>query len=398
MNKKKTILLSIGILVVAAIVTFFIFVTEPEASRSGATKTTAMLVDVADVAEGNFNPTLIATGTVQPSKEIILSPRVNGEVIRRGQNFIPGGIVKKGQLLLQLDPSDYRNTLELRKSELSQAQADLNIEEGRQAVAEKDYQLVEESLSDENMQLVLRQPQLNAVKARVAAAEAAVNQANLQLNRTTIYAPFDAQVITRNVNVGSQVAPGDNLARLVGTDAYWVVVSLPLSKLSRLSFPMEEDEMGSEVIIRDRKAWKDGEQRMGYLYKMIGALESQTRMARVLVIVPDPLGADDPEKPKLVINSFVEAEIEGDQLQDVIRLNRDYLRENETVWVKKNDKLDIRNVDIIFQDAKYAYIRKGLNGGDSIVTTNLATVTEGAPLKINEEKTEVKPTGSQAQL
>ncbi len=387
MTKKKKLLICFIILIVAGGITALIFLTEPTATRTGATKETAMLVEVTKVQRGTFQPTIVATGTVQPSKDIILSPRVSGEVIRHAQAFTPGGFVKKGELLLQIDPADYKNTLALRKSDLQQAMSDLNIEMGRQDVAQKGYQLVDETLPEMNKDLILREPQLNAVKATVAGARSAVEQAALNLQRTKIRAPFDAHVLNRNVNEGSQVAPGDDLGRLVGMEEYWVVATVPLSSLRWLSFSDVGQAKGSTVRVRDRKAWGKEEYRTGYLYRLIGALEDQTRLARVLVSVPDPLAYQNDSLPTLMINAFVEASIQAEALPDVVRLARDYVRENETVWVMEEGKLQIREVEIKFRDAQYAYISSGLSDDDQVVTTNLSTVTDGVKLRLKESDT-----------
>ena len=90
------------------------------------------------------------------------------------------------------------------------------------------------------------------------------------------------------------------------------------------------------------------------------------------------------DKPALVIGSFVEASIQGKKVADVIRINRDYVRKNDTVWVMQDQKLDIRKIQIVFSDANYAYVKKGLNKDDLVVTTNLATVVEGAGLRVEE--------------
>jgi len=386
MSKRKTLLICLIILVVAGGITAFIFLTEPTAKQAGATKETAMLVQVVGVQRGTFQPEIVATGTVQPSEDVTLSPLVNGEIVKRAAAFNPGGFVQKGEFLLQIDPSDYRNTLQLRKSDLLQAEADLAIEQGRQDVARQDYELVDDIVNIESSGLVLREPQLNSVKARVEAAKAAVSQAELNLRRTTIRAPFDAHILSRNANLGSQVAPGDNLGRLVGMDEYWVVVTLPLSKLPYISLP-SNGKRGSEVQIRDPKAWEADKYRKGYVYQLVGALEDQTRLARLLVSVPDPLGYQNDTLPPLMINSFVETRVLADSLTDVVRLNRDYLRENQTVWVMEKGELSIREVAVKFMDAKYAYIANGLQDEDQIVTTNLSTVVEGSPLRTSESDT-----------
>lgn len=384
MTTKKKLIITGTIILVGVVLMIIIFSTEPTASREGATKETAMLVEVNQVERGDFRPTIVATGTVAPEQDIVLSPQISGEVIRLSSSFTPGGFVKKGDVLLQIDPLDYENIVEQRMSDLNQALADLNIEMGRQKVAQKDYQLLDEELTEENKSLVLREPQLETARARVEAARAALKQAEVDLWRTTIRAPFDAHIINRNVNVGSQVSPGIKLARLVGIDAYWIVTTVPLSHIKWLTFPAGKNETGSKVIIRNRTAWSEDDYRTGYLYKLIGALEDQTRMARVLVRVEDPLVHKSTSSglPPLMIGSFVETNILGDVIENVIKLNRDYLRKDDKVWVMEDSLLHIKDVEVVFRDDEYAYIKSGLNENDKIVTTNLSTVTDGARLRV----------------
>lgn len=385
MSTKKTLLICLLILVLGGMTTAFIFMTEPVAERSGAVRESAMLVDVTGVEQGTFVPTIQAMGTVEPSQDINLSPRVSGEVLRVASGFTPGGTVRKGEVLLQLDPADYENTLAQRQSTLSQAIADLNIELGRQKVAEQDFALLGDTLNLENRSLVLREPQLDAARANVAAARAAVEQAELELARTTLRAPFDAHILTRNVNVGSQVAPGEELGRLVGLDTYWVVATVPQSELRWLRFA-SSGEAPSEVRVRNRTAWSEDEYRAGTLHQLVGALENQTRLARVIVDVPDPMAylPQNTGAPPLMIGSFVEANIAGRQLTDVIRIPRDYVRDNQRVWLMVEGTLRIQDVDIIFEDEDYAYIAGGLDVDARVVTTNLSTVVDGAPLRIGE--------------
>lgn len=388
MSKNKTLIISAVIFLISAVITFIIFMTEPEAQREGATIQTAMLVDVVQVSQGNYTPVVIATGNVQAAKDITLSTQVGGEVVEISENFIPGAFVKEGDVLLQINPADYRNTLQLRKSDLQLAQADLRIEMGRQDVARKDFELIGQEMTPDNQALVLREPQLEAAKASVAAAEAAVQQARLNLQRTTIRAPFDAHIITRNANVGSQLAPGSELGRLVGMDEYWVVANVPVAKVSWLTFEENGANPGSEVKIFNNTSWFGGQYRRGSLFQLVGALDAATRLARVLISVPDPLAyeTNNDTIPPLMIGTFVEAHIQAREIKNVIRLNRDYLRKGKTVWVMEDGKLDIREVDILFQDAEYAYIRKGLSDKDKVVTTDLSTVVEGSGLRMAESR------------
>ncbi len=389
---RRTVLICLFILVVCGGLLAFIFYTQPTARRAAGTRSTAMLVDVAAVDTGTYRPQIEAMGTVQPVRDIVLRSRVSGRVIDRSSEFTPGGFVEDGQLLLRLDPSDYRNTVRQRRSEVRQARSDLQLEMGQQDVAEQEYELLGDTLTPENRSLVLREPQLEAARSKLESARAALDQARLELRRTRIRAPFPAQILQRNVNIGSQVASGDNLARLVGIDTYWVETTVELSKLRWLDFPTNSQAAGSPVRIRDRSAWPGGVYRTGRVDRHVGELDDQARMARVLISVDDPLGrqADAADSPSLVVGSFVEVQIQGREIQNVVRLNRDYLREDGTVWVMQDGQLDIRDVQVVFQDEHHAYIRQGLDADDRVVTTNLSTVVDGAPLRLNGAESEVE--------
>ena len=85
--------------------------------------------------------------------------------------------------------------------------------------------------------------------------------------------------------------------------------------------------------------------------------------------------------PELIIGSFVEVSIKAKELKDVVRLNRDYIRKDDTVWIMEDGQLKIQEVDIIFRDKQYGYIASGLSEKDNVVMTNLTTVVNGARLR-----------------
>jgi len=81
---------------------------------------------------------------------------------------------------------------------------------------------------------------------------------------------------------------------------------------------------------------------------------------------------------------LLQTEIEGKPIEHVIRLRRNYVRDEDTVWVKKDDKLEIRKVVVDFRDSEFAYVSSGLDDGDEVVTSTLATPAEGIGLKKKE--------------
>ncbi|WP_138429596.1 efflux RND transporter periplasmic adaptor subunit [Fodinibius saliphilus] len=383
MSWKRTVILCLAILLGSALMVLFIFSTEPSAQKTGATQKTAMLVETVEVQKGSYHPRIEGMGTVIPVRDIMLSPRISGQILEVTSKMTPGNYVEKGDTLLKIDPTDYQNALQQRKSQLTQAKSDLVIEMGRQQAARKEYEAYGDTLPAQNKALVLRNPQLQSARAQVQSAEAALLQAKENLARTVITAPFNAQVLSRNVNIGSQVAPGNTLGRLVGTDHFWVEATVPVSKLKWIPIP-ENSSSDTVVTIKNRSAWSPIQKRKGVIDKVLGSLEGQTRMARILVTVPDPhtYQNESSSRPKLMLGSYVQTIIKGKQLPNIFRIDRDYIRNDETVWVMKNGKLDIRSVSILLQDAKYAYISNGLENNEQLVTTNLSNPTQSAPLRL----------------
>lgn len=389
--------------------------TEPTAQKDKSSRKSSALVETVTIERGTYSPRLVVLGTVEAAQDIVLSPRVRGQVTEMSEKLVPGGMISEGELLFRIDAADFQNTVSIRKSELAQVEASREIEQARQRLAEKELKMLEGSIDGTNRSLVRREPQIASIEAQVSAAKAAVERATLDLERTTVYAPFAAQVLSRSVNVGSQIGPGDEVARLIGLKEYWIMAAVPVRTLRWVQFPesVEGSEAnpesenvpvgveGSKAILRNPDVWGEGVERHAKIERMIGTLDNQTRLARVLIVVDDPLGKESGEPP-LILNSLIETEIEGRPIVDVIRLKRDYVRENDTVWVMVDNKLQIRATEVVFRDIEFAYISAGLETGDEVVTTTLATVAEGVALrKVGEPAAEDKvaeeePSGDEA--
>lgn len=368
------------LLVGAAYAVYMIYINEPVAKQEAATRRSAALVETVTVEHGSFRPQIVVLGVVRPAQEVELSPRVSGRVIAMDKALDPGSTVKAGQPLLTLDPEDYEQVLTIRKSEHAQIQALLEIEMGRQAVARQEFELLGETIDPDNRALVLREPQIATLKAQLQAAQAQVDQAQLDVQRTTVTAPFDAHVLSRSVNVGSEVSPGDRLAHLVGAEEYWVMASVPMRDLAWLRLP-DQGQAGDTVLVRQTSAWPAYTYREGRLSRLIGAVDPETRMANILITVPDPL-AQSLDGPMMILGTIVEVRIAAEELKDVVRLPRTLLRQNDTVWVMDpNSKLSIRKPTIVYRDSTYAYITDGLSDGEQIVSTSLSAVTNGLDLR-----------------
>lgn len=395
---RRRLGLPLLILLGAVAIAFYLMRTSPSAERTPRPRQ-ARLVQVEKVAASSRTATVQAFGTVQPAREIVLRPQVGGRIVAVDPDFAPGGRFARGETLLRVDPSDYELAVRQRESELAQALADLRVERGNQVVAEREFALLGETLDEQDRDLVLRGPQLETVRARVAGARAALAAARLDLERTVLTAPFDALMRSRAVELGAQVEPGAELATLVATDAYWIEVSVPVDQLRWIRFPGGEGAPGSPVRVYDEAAWGPGVHREGEVVRLLGDLESEGRMARVLIVVRDPLGTDaaagiaDADTdgvadapPRLLLGAYLRTEIEGRNLADVIALDRELLREGDRVWLLDDQgRLEIRPVTVGFRASDRVLVTAGLRAGERVVRSDLSAPVAGMPLRTQAE-------------
>lgn len=343
----------------------------------------ARLVEVIRAAPGGHTVTVTAWGEVLPARQLTVRPRVSGRVMALGDGVEPGAVLPAGATLLRLDPADYRLAVERARSELTRARADLALEQGRQAVARREYELLGEKVDDAERRLILRQPQLQTAQAAVASAEADLADARLNLARTTIVAPFEALVLSREVSPGAEVSASTALAELVGVDTWWVELQVPAGALRWIRFP-EGETPGSAVALSHQGVWPGGVTRTGRVLRLRGDLADQGRLARVLVAVDDPVARseDAAGSPRLLLGAFMRAEVRGLAVDGSVALEPQWLHGDDTVWIMDDDgELEIRPVAVAYRDTQRVLVTGGIESGERIVTSQLSTPVAGMPLR-----------------
>lgn len=369
--------------------TWYLVETGPKAQPKKGGGRNARLVEVEVACRSDVNTTIKAMGTVKPALQIDLQPRVAGEVIEVSEDWVPGRLYAEGELILRIDPTDYDLIVRQQKSDVAKVKSLYRLEVGNQTIAKSEYELLGETIREEDRDLVLRKPQLDSVQAAVEAAEAALAKAEIDLQRTEVTAPFNAIVASRSVDLGAQVSTQTRLAALVGTDEYWLELSLPVDQLRWIEIPRLAGEVGSLLRVFDEAAWGKGVSREGRVIRLAGEVEAEGRMARVYAVVADPLGLSEENSgaPQLLIGSFVSVEIEGRLLEGVVQLSRRLLRGDDRVWIVDEDgRLEIRSVTVAFSGRDTVLVSEGLEDGDRIVTTKLGAAVAGMPLRTVEEE------------
>ncbi len=381
--------LPLVILSTAAVAAWSLMETAPKAKRQPPPRM-ARLIEVEPVRFGTETVTVEAMGTVLAAREITLQARVDGQVDWISENFVPGGLFEKGQRILTLDDTDYALVVKQKEAAVAEVESDLAIERGQQSIAKREYELVGKNrkMTETERDLVLRQPQLASIQATLQTAKAALKQAQLDVQRTVINAPFDAIVQERTVDIGAQIGTSTSIATLIGTEIYWIKVSVPVDQLKWIDIPRADGEAGSTVRIYDESAWGPEVYRTGAVIRMTGGLETEGRMAQLLVAIDDPL-AQLPEhvgQPVLLIGSYVRAEIEGVRIGPAAILDRQLIRDQNTVWLLDDENnLRIQQVRIAYRGVDRVVIDDGLAEGQQVVKTDLSAPVSGMPLRVQKE-------------
>ena len=374
--------LPLAVLAGAAAGVYALMAEESSTERAPERSEPARLVETVAVDRGPRTATVQAWGEVIPADEVQVAPRVSGEIVETADDLEAGGRVRKGQVLARIDDSDYEVALRQAKTDLAKAKAALRIEQGNQKVAETEAELLNQELSDQERDLVLRQPQQQQARAEVDSAEAAVEDAQLDLTRTEIRAPFDAVVQSVSIDVGSQVAAGTTIAQLIATDRYFVELAVPAAKLRWIEARHDGPGSGSQVELANPSVWGKGRTRTGEVVRVRPDLSEQGRMAGVLVEVTDPLDRE----PPMLVGSYLRGRIAGRALNRVVALDRAYMREDDSVWVMtEENRLEIRAVEIAYRGPEKVYVSVGLGRGERVVTSEIATPTDGMKLRTRDD-------------
>ena len=330
----------------------------------------------------NFPVELEMMGKVSPAREAVLKAQVSGKIVSVSDNFVPGGFFEEGEEILKVDPADYELAVKSKRSAYKQALAAYQLEEGQQKIAKNEIEILQRNTGKtiKATDLALRKPQLAQAKASLDAAKASLDIALLDLERTSLTAPFDAIVTTRNTDLGNVIAAQTQLATLVATDEYWVNIDIPLNDLPWLNIP------GASTLIKlgEVRGWREG-----VVYKQSGKVDEQSRLSGVIVQVADPLllGEDtDKTAFPLVLGDYVPVKLIGKTLEGAARIPQQYVRKSDTgedvVWLEQGGRLVIQPVTVAYKDRAYAYVIGGLEYASNLVTSNIVTPVAGMDIVV----------------
>lgn len=348
----------------------------------------ALLVDVIEARQQRVRFTIGSQGGVQPRTETTLVAEVSGKISQVSPEFIAGGFFNKGQVLLQIDPSDYQTALKRAEANLASQRARLADEKARSEQALRDWQNL--GRSGEPSELVLRKPQVAEALANVSAAEADVDKARRDLERTRISLPYDGLVKRKLVDIGQFVAPGTQLGVTFAIDTAEVRLPLSADDVAYLDLPAPTASGESEPlpvtlaanVAGTRQTWQ------AEIVRTEGVVDEASRVIYAVAEVTDPYGVlGESRQQPLKIGTFVSAEILGRDAGEVVVLPRLALQADNTVLVaNESDELEVRPVVVVRAEPHQVYISAGVADGERVVTTNIEAPVPGTRLAINNRR------------
>jgi RND family efflux transporter MFP subunit len=343
------------------------------------------LVESIKVRSGSHLVIVRGTGTVQAAQVVSIIPQVSGRITSMPPALVSGGFFRKDEPLFEIDRTDYRLALAQAEAAKARAEYDLARMESQAQVARKEWESI--NTGAEPNPLVVYEPQMKDARASLKSAEAAVERARVDLDRTRVLVPFNSRVSSEEIDLGQYVRAGSPVAMLAGTDTAEIVVPLPLDELHWVRIPRGPGGKGAkaDVVMKiggQRFVWK------GVVVRSLGEVGLKDRMMQVVVSVADPYGLKNMAtgevegKPALAVGTFVDVVLEGKRLGRAFSIPRRALRDDSTVWMVDNEnKLRIKKVVTARIEHDSVIVTGGLTDGDTVVVTPLSGAADGMKLR-----------------
>jgi RND family efflux transporter MFP subunit len=324
-------------------------------------------------------------GTVTPKREITLVTQVAGSVVQVDDEFVNGGFFKEGQALIQVDDRDHQLSLIRAKARVAEAAQLLATEKGRAYQAKREWRDLGNAEAND---LFLRKPQLAAAKANLEAAKADQKKADLDIERAQISVPFTGRIRETFVNLGQYLSPGSKVATVYDTSVAEIRLALTDRQAALIDMPFgfrgahEGAETGAPVTISgmiagERYSW------IGRVARTDASIDTSSRFYYVVAEVVDPFVVDPASvQVPLVVGLFVDAQISGRPIDNVITLPREALFKRDWVYtLSAENKIQAKQINLLHINEKQAWVKGDIAPGEAVVVARQGYLGEGLVVK-----------------
>jgi len=316
-------------------------------------------------------------GEVSPKTDINLIPQVSGRIVTVSDDFAEGGSFEAGETLVKIDDSDYK--LAVTRAQASVAQAQVRLEQELADARIKRKQWDEWVKDGDPTPLALNAPQVAEAQANLRAAEADLETANLNLARTNLSVPFKGRVAERKIGVGQYVTAGTQLGRVFATNKVEIRLPLTDAQLAELSLPIGfvAGKNNAPQVTLSATMGGDPHTWQGEIVRVNASVDKETRLVYAIAEVNDPYGIAADQGMPLAVGLFVNAAIKGVVPQDALVMPRDALRGDDKVYVIKDEKLEIRTVQVLSTSKEQLIVASGVEAGEQVVTSAVRSAYDG---------------------
>ena len=390
-------------LIIMSYIGYRILGVEPEEVKRPPAPPRTVKTKVESLDLQNYQTVIETRGVVKAHNEVGLTAEVSGRILKVLPTFEDGAFFAEGDVLLELNPVDFQTELLSADAQLARTTAALAQEEARGKQAKLNWDDL--GYNEEANDLVLRLPQLREAIANVKTAQAQVEQAKRNLDRTKVRAPFDGRVRTRMVGLGQSVGPGTDLGTVFSVDYAEIRLPIAAPELQFLTLPEETSDPPVAVELRDALTESDTIWE-AQIIRTEGALDESSRELFAIAKLVDPFGRKSGKKP-LRIGQPVLAAVKGRILEQVHVLPRTAVRQLNRIFLVDENKLrlDRREITPIWRDEEHLVIRDAsILDGALLATSYLNYTPDEAKVEIipqepvtelNADTDKEKPTGNE---
>ena len=385
---RRRLTLQAAILSIGALIASALLLSRPAPERI-TTPRLAPLVTATLMTPRSTPLVVEGTGTVRPAAEITLSAEVGGRVVVVSPKLVRGGVFSAKDTLFKLDDQSYRNAVSVAQAEVEQRKVDVALAAQNQLIAQREYELLKQRLGSDAppdtslaAQLARQQPQYEAAEASLYRAEAQLADAELNLERTAVLAPFSGRVRSEAVDIGQFISPGQAVADIYGTGAVEVDISLSTRQAALIDGLWTDDGAGrTPAVVRSEfgGSWHEWS---GFVDRASGALDEATRTVQIVIRVPDPFDASA-IRPPLLVGSYVRSRIAGRAVGAHYAIPRTALRDGPSVWTATTQgTLVSLPVEVIQEIQDTVFILANIGDTTRVIVSDLAVMTEGMKIRI----------------
>ena len=316
-------------------------------------------VSVQTVAALDYPVVISTNGEIAPKEATALSAQVTGEVTSIHPAFVAGGVVQRGDILFTIEADNYEAAVLQAESELARAQAALIEEKARADVAAREAKnLPNNKVSD----LYLRKPQLLSAEANLKSAQSSLKIAQKNLRDTTIKAPYDALIVSRDIGVGQFVNRGVKIGMLNNIETAEVII--PIAGFDTPFLP--EEIAGLRATIQT--SGQTPVTRQGTITRDLGVVDQRTRMSHIVVEINDPYSMNT-SGPEVKFGEYVNVQFTGITLQNVYKIPQALINRRLIWTLDDENKMRSKPVSVIREEGKFFLVNDGILPTDRIVTS-----------------------------